>query len=87
MKAEITFNQLWANPSVRKFFFRSQSENTLQQLRFRAVDFEDAIKQIDNYADKKGCDLDEIEEMFYSYGDNSLEALANEFEIELEEVD
>ncbi len=83
MKAEITFSQLWANPSVRKFFFREQSENTLQDLNSRAVDFEDAIAAIDNYADMEDSSLEDIEEMFYCFEDNSLEALAKEFGIEL----
>ena len=85
MIAEITFNQVWANPSVRNFFFRPQSENTLQELRQKAVDFEDAIEKIDYYADTNSLTLDDIEEMFYSFEDGTLESLANEFEIELKE--
>lgn len=78
MKAEITFSQVWANPSVRRFFFREQSENTLQELASRALDWEEALNKIEDYSD----DLDEVEEMFYDY---SVIELANEFEIDLYE--
>ena len=87
MKAEITFSQVWANPSVRSFFFRDQSENTLQELKDKAVDFEDALERIENYANTNFLDLDEIEEMFYHFEDGSVETLAKEFEIELYEDD
>jgi len=85
MKAEITFSQLWNNPSVRKFFFRQQSERTLQKLRERAADFQQALETIETYAEQNGYALDDIEEMFFSFGDNTLEALAAELEIELKE--
>ena len=86
MKAEITFPQLWANPSVRSFFFRTQSENTLVELIDRAVECSsDVVRRIDEYADENFLDLDEIEEMFYSFEDGTLETLANEFGIELED--
>ena len=80
MKAEITFSQVWANPSVRRFFFRSQSEDTLQELADRAVDWEDAMERIDDLYD----DLDEVEEMFY---EETIEELAEEFGIELLDAD
>lgn len=79
MKAEITFNQLWANPSVRKFFFRTQSENTLQELADRSADWEDALQKIEESIYE---DLDEVEEMFY---EETVEELAEEFGIELTE--
>ena len=84
MKAEITFEQLWTNPSVRDYFFRTQSENTLNELMARAaIDSIDVCEIVDDYADRYGLDLDEIEEMFYSFGDNTVEDLAAEFGIEL----
>ena len=82
MKAEITFNQLWCNPSVRGFFFRTQSENTLNDLIERAGNATDVCKAVDDYAERTGEDLDEIEEYFYN---DSVEELAERFEIELED--
>jgi len=81
MKAEISFSQLWANPSVRKFFFRTQSEDTLQELADRSADWEDAIERIDGSIYE---DLDEVEELFY---EESVEWLADEFGIELVDAD
>lgn len=84
MTAEITFSQVWANPSLRNFFFTTQAEDTLQELSERAVDFEDAQDRIEDYANRNGLTLDDIADMFHSFGDsNTLEELAEEFEIEL----
>lgn len=80
MQAEITFSQVWSNPSVRRFWFREQSENTLQELADKSVDFEDALDKIEDYANDNNLGLDEIEEMFY---EDSVEELADEFKIEL----
>lgn len=79
MKAEITFSQLWYNPSILGFFFRSQSENTLEELMRRtSLSSDDVCDRIDTYADNYEIDLDTIEEMFYN---DSIEELAEEFGI------
>ena len=80
MKAEITFSQVWSNPSVRRFWFREQSENTLQKLVDRAEDWDKAEELIEDYANNNFLGLDEIEEMFY---EETVESLADEFEIKL----
>lgn len=80
MKAEITFSQVWSNPSVRRFWFREQSENTLQKLVDRAEDWDKAEELIEDYAVNNFLGLDEIEEMFY---EETVESLADEFEIKL----
>lgn len=81
MKAEITFGQLWYNTSILGFFFRSQSENTLNELMNRTTLSSDEVcDRIDSYADNYEVDLDTIEEMFYN---DTLEELAKEFGIEL----
>lgn len=87
MKAEITFSQLWWNHSLLNFFFRSQSEKTLNELMERRASgyAEDVCEVIEDYADSNGYDLDDIEEMFYSFGDGSVEELAEEFGIALKE--
>lgn len=79
MKAEITFGQLWYNPSILGFFFRSQSEETLEELMNRtSLSSDDVCDRIDTYADNYEVDLDTIEEMFYN---DSIEELAEEFGI------
>ena len=80
MKAEITFSQVWSNPSVRRFWFREQSENTLRELVDLAEDWDKAEELIEDYANNNFIGLDEIEEMFY---EDSVYELAKEFEIEL----
>ena len=63
MKAEISISTLYYNQSVLGFFFRTQSENTFNEL-FEAVEESEEIifSAIENYSD----DLDDIEELFYS---------------------
>ena len=82
MKADITFSQLYWNPSLLNFFFRTQSENTMNELLDRAKDRQSAIETIDYETDDD--DLDDIEEMFY---EDSVEELAERFCIELDEPD
>lgn len=86
MKAELTFRQLWYNPSILGFFFRSQSERTLNELMDRAsVQPQDVCDIIEEYAYDNDLTMDDIEEMFYSFGDGTLEELAEEFGIEISE--
>ena len=81
MKADLTFSQLWANPSVLGFFFRSQSERTLFELHDKVAGYwSDAEEKIDDYADDWNLDVEQLEEMFY---EESVEQLADDFEIEL----
>lgn len=82
MKADITFSQLYWNPSLLNFFFRTQSENTMNELLDRATDRKDAIERIDSYGESVCNDLDEFEEMFYEM---SVEELAAEIGIEMDE--
>jgi hypothetical protein len=63
MKAEISISQVYYNASLLNFFFRTQAENTFNEL-FESVEEEneDVFNAIEGYSD----DLDEIEEMFYN---------------------
>ena len=70
MKAELTIKQLYYNASVMNFFFRTQSENTFNELIEKCTESNDEIfNAIENYSD----DLDEVEEMFYN---DSIEEIA-----------
>ena len=82
MKAEITFRQVWYNPSILDFFFRSQAERTLEGLISKVASTTDALEKIEDYANDNDLDLDAIEEMFY---EDSVEELAEEFGIEIED--
>ena len=82
MKAEITFSQVYWNLSLMNFFFRSQSENTLNELLERSADKRTAIEKIDDFAEFNDYDLDELEEDFYN---DSVAELAERFGIELNE--
>lgn len=62
MKAEITMSQLHNNASLMRFFFRTQSAKTLDELIESVDEFKaDVFDAIENYSN----DLDEIEELFY----------------------
>ena len=80
MKAEITFEQVYWNHSLMYFFFRTQSEKTLEELLDRASDKREAVEKISENAEWDYEDLDELEEDFYEL---SVEELAEKFGIEL----
>ena len=82
MKADVTFSQLYWNPSLMNFFFRSQSEKTLNKLLDRANDRKAAVERIDEYAEENYDDLDELEELFY---EDTVETIADLMGIELQE--
>ena len=79
MKAEITIKQLYYNSSIMNFFFRTQSENTFNELLEKCTESNDEIfDAIENYRD----DLDDVEELFYN---ESLEEIAEELGLTIEE--
>lgn len=79
MKAELTIKQLYYNASIMNFFFRTQSENTFNELIEKCEESNDEIfEAIENYSD----DLDEIEEMMYN---DSIEEIATELGLTIEE--
>lgn len=84
MKAEITFNQLYWNPSIMGYFFRTQSEKTLNELLDRAFDRKDAVERLDEYADENYDDLDDFEEWLY---EEDVETIARTVGIALQEDD
>lgn len=75
-------SQLWFNHSLLNFFFRSQAESTLNELMDRTIEGQGALDKIEDYAEESGCNLDDIEEMFYN---DTVEELAEEFGIRLED--
>lgn len=79
MKAELTIKQLYYNSSIMNFFFRTQAENTFNEL-FELVEESqvEVFEAIESYSD----DLDEIEELFYS---ESIPDLCETFGLKLAE--
>ena len=79
MKAELTIKQLYYNSSIMNFFFRTQSENTFNELIEKCTESNDEIfNAIENYSD----DLDTIEEMFYN---DDIDDIASELGLTIEE--
>lgn len=63
MKAEVTMSQVYHNPkTLMNFFFRTQAEETFEELMSKVTDTETALNRIDELFD----DLDEVEEILYS---------------------
>jgi len=79
MQANVNFKELQCNPRLLGFFFRTQSEDTFNELLGRsALSIEETLTKLD---DATWCDeLDTIEEDFYEL---SVEELAEQFDIEL----
>ena len=83
MKIEISFKSLYSNCHLYNYFFREQSQHTLEDLICVAkVDTHSVFDAIDSYAEQNDYDVDDIEEMFYN---DSVEDIARELGIELEE--
>ena len=62
-KVQLSISNLYYNPSLLNFFFRTQAQNDFNAL-FESVEEskEEVFEAIENYSD----DLDEVEEMFYN---------------------
>ena len=81
MVANVTFSNIYWNESLRNFFWREQSMNTLEELMNRStMPKEDVLELLDEQTETE--DIDEVEEDFYSL---SVEELADNYGIELEE--
>lgn len=85
MKANIDLGRLYYNERMRNFFFREQSENTLEELIFRAKDDIDVVLDaIESWAEINNCDLDDFEEMLYN---ESIEEIARQLDLQIVEED
>lgn len=82
MKAIVTISEIyWNKNSLGSFFFRDQAYTTLESLVERSsMSGQETLDALNEATDD--MDINDVEEMFYSY---SVEDLANEFDIELEE--
>ena len=67
MKTDLTITQLyWNKNTLLNYFFRTQSEKTLENIIDRVSDGETALDRMDDYFEECGMDLDDVEEMFYN---------------------
>ena len=83
MKIEISFKSLYSNYHLYNYFFREQSQHTLEDLiYFAKVDEHSVFGAIDSYAEQNDCDIDDIDEMFY---EDSVEEIARNLSLELKE--
>ena len=83
MKIEISFKSLYSNYHLYNYFFREQSQHTLEDLICVAkVDTHSVLDAIDSYAEQNDYDVDDIEEMFY---EDSVEEIAKKIGIEINE--
>lgn len=65
MIANVTISNLYWNKSLMSFFFRSQSQNTLEEvLEKTTLNPQSAIDALDEYFEES--DIDDVEETFYS---------------------
>lgn len=84
MVANVTISNIYWNNSLRNFFWRTQSMDTLEELMRRSTMDEnnDILQLLDEQTDEE--DIDDVEEDFYSL---SVEELAENYGIELVEDD
>ena len=83
MVANVTFSNIYYNNSLRNFFWRTQSMDTLEELMSRSTMDEDEILELLD-EQTEFDDIDDIEETFYSM---DIKDIAENFGIELEEDD
>ena len=86
MVANVTISNIYWNNSLRNFFWRTQSMDTLEELISRSTMDENDILQLLQLLDEQTEeeDIDDVEEDFYSL---SVEELAENYGIELVEDD
>ena len=83
MVANVTISNIYWNNSLRNFFWREQSMDTLEELMSRStMPKEDVLELLDEQTETE--DIDEVEEDFYSL---SVEELADIYGIELQDDD
>lgn len=81
MKAEVTITNIYWNKGLSNFFFRDQAYRTLEDLVTRsAMSGAATLAALDDFTED--MDIDDVEEMFYSYG---TESIAENYGIELED--
>ena len=83
MKAKVSISNIWWHEGLCDFFFRGQSYKTLELLMtLSTMSDKETLRALD--AATEDMDLDDVEELFYSY---SAEDMAREFGIDINEND
>lgn len=65
MKKEITFSNLYWNDGLRGFCFRSQSEDTFNDVTQQIVESPETERMMSNFLESMFDDVDDMEEYFY----------------------
>lgn len=79
MTTNITFSNIYWNKSLRDYFFREQSWNTVEELSAKCeLDVQGFLSQMDDATEHE--DIDDVEENFYV---SSIEKLAEEYDVPL----
>ena len=66
MKIDISFRSLYMNKAIFDYFFRWQSERTLEELISRADEnIQSVLDAVDRYADEHDYNVEDVDEMFY----------------------
>ena len=87
MIAEITFSNLYWNDSLRGFFFRSQSEDTFNEVTQLAVNSPESEEQVGDFFESMFNTVDEMEEYFYEQDAEDILDEMREYGIEIDESD
>lgn len=66
MTADITFSNLYWNDGLRGFLFRSQSEDTFNEVMGDTVDSPDTEQMMADFIESMFDDVDDMEEYFYN---------------------
>lgn len=76
MKKEITFSNLYWNDGLRGFCFRSQAEDTFNEVMQNIVESPETEKMMGEFLESMFDDVDDMEEYFY---DEMPEIIIEEF--------
>lgn len=85
MTADITFSNLYWNESLRGFFFRSQSEDTFNEVTQRVVNSPSSEKEVGEFLESQFDTVDEMEEYFYEQDAENILDEMREYGIEVED--
>ena len=85
MKAEITFSNLYWNDNLRGFFFRSQSEDTFNEVTQRVINSPDSEREVGEFLESQFSTVDEMEEYFYEQDAENIIDEMREYGIEIDD--
>lgn len=86
MTKEITFGNLYWNDGLRGFCFRSQSEDTFNEVMQNVVDGPETERMMGEFLESMFDDVDDLEEYFYNQdAENIIDEYREYYGIEADE--